>query len=158
MPSGIERMRWIAFLVCCALVFSPTGAMAGDGLLLADTPPEEAIDHYTGARLEHFGISPAPQADDANLVRRTMLDLVGRPATAGEVKAYAASTDADKRRKLVERLIASAAFVRQQSAELDAWLMEGTRGSIREYLTKAFRENRSWDRMFRDMIVGEPED
>jgi hypothetical protein len=152
-------MRRLAFFVFCALSAWPSiGASGGDGLLSPDAPPEAAIDHYIGARLSHFGISPAPRAEDANLIRRTMLDLAGRPATAGEAKAYAASTDDDKRRKLVERLIASPAFVRQQSAEFDAWLMEGTKGSVREYLTKAFRENRSWDRMFRDMIVGEPED
>ena len=152
-------MRRLVFLVVCALFAWPwISATGGDGLLSPDTPPEQAIDHYLGARLAHFGISPAPQADDANLLRRTMLDLVGRPATAGEAKAYAASAEVDKRRKMVERMMASGAFVRQQSAELDSWLMEGTKGSIREYLSKAFRENRSWDRMFRDMIVGEPED
>jgi hypothetical protein len=105
-----------------------------------------------------MSVSPGPRADDANLLRRTMLDLVGRPPTALEAKAYLASQDSAKRQELVKRLMASPAFARQQAAEFNAWLMEGTKGDIREYLATAFRENRSWDRMFRELIVGEPND
>jgi hypothetical protein len=54
--------------------------------------------------------------------------------------------------------MASPAFNRQQTAEFDALLMDGTRQSLREYLAKAFGENRTWDRMFREMLVGEPDD
>src|SRR5262245_8746573 len=152
-------MRWLVFLGCCALVALPTLlALGGDELLSPDTRPEQAIDHYINARLQRFGVSPAPQADDANLLRRTMLDLVGRPPTAVEAKAYMDSPNEGKRLQLVEQLMASPAFVRQHAAELDAWLMEGTKGSIREYLAKATRDNRSWDRMFREMIVGESDD
>ena len=152
-------MRWLIISACCALVAGPgLRASGGDATLSPDALPREAIDHYISARLTRVGVSPAPQTDDANLLRRTMLDLVGRPPTAGEAKAYIALADADKRERLVERLMSSPAFVRQQAAEFDSWLMEGTRGSLREYLSKAVRENRSWDRMFREMIVGEPED
>src|SRR5262245_41856542 len=152
-------MRWFAFLVCGALlILSSPGARGGDALLSQDVSPEQAIDHYINARLQRLDVSAAPQADDANLLRRTMLDLVGRPPTAGETQAYIGSSGDAKRRELVERLMASPAFARQQAAEFDAWLMEGTKGTIRDYLTKAVRENRSWDRMFREMIVGEPDD
>lgn len=54
--------------------------------------------------------------------------------------------------------MASPAFIRHQATEFDAWLMDGTKGTVRDYLVKAFREKRSWDQMFRDMIVGEPDD
>jgi len=152
-------MRCLLYLGCCALVaLHSVRAAAGGELLSPDAPPEQAIDHYIDTRLQRVGVSPAPQADDANLLRRTMLDLVGRPPTALEAKAYLACQDSAKRLQTVERLMASPAFVRQQAAEFDAWLMEGTRGNIREYLAKAFRENRSWDRMFRELIVGEPDD
>jgi hypothetical protein len=152
-------MRWFALLVGSALIAMPSFCVrGGDALLSAEAAPEQAIDHYITARLQRSGVSAAPQADDANVLRRTMLDLVGRPPTAGEAKAYMAQSDEHKRQQLVQRLMDSPAFVRQQAAELDAWLMDGTKSSIREYLSKAVRENRSWDRMFREMIVGEPED
>jgi hypothetical protein len=138
-----------------ALVQSATLA---DDLLMADTPVEQAIDHFIDARLQRVGVSPAPQADDANLLRRTSLDLIGRIPTAAEARAYVELADNGKRLKLVERLLTSPAFVRQQVAEFDALLMDGTKSSLKGYLTRAFQENRSWDRMFRDMVAGESDD
>src|SRR5690242_7064520 len=149
-------MRWLLLFACCALAtLQNLCALDGDELLEPSASPQQAIDHYIDARLQRQGISAAPQADDANLLRRTMLDLVGRPPTATEARAYLACSEGGKREKLVAQLMDSPAFVRQQAAEFDAWLMEGTRANIREYLAKAFRERRSWDRMFREMIVGE---
>jgi hypothetical protein len=87
-----------------------------------------------------------------------MLDLVGRVPTVAEAKAYLESTEDKKYKQLIDRLMASPAFNRQQTAEFDALLMDGTRQSLREYLAKAFGENRTWDRMFREMLVGEPDD
>ena len=142
-------MRLLFNLGCCALMaLYSLRATHGDELLSPDAPPERMIDHYIDARLQRVGVSPGLQADDANLLRRTMLDLVGRPPTALEAKTYLATQDSAKRQQLVERLMASPAFARQQAAEFDAWLMDGTKGNIREYLATAFRENRSWDRMF----------
>jgi hypothetical protein len=144
------------------LVFSLFAAMpvvvAAEELLPPDQPVEQAIDHYLDARLQAEGVSAAPQADDANLLRRTLLDLVGRIPTAVEAKQYIASSDGGKRTALVDRLLASPAFIRQQAAEFDALLMRDTKASLREYLAKAFEEDRSWDRMFREMIVGESDD
>lgn len=148
-----------AIILFVAVVFAggPTVA-AGEDLLPADQPIEQAIDHYVEVRLRSASISAAAPADDANLLRRTMLDLAGRIPTAREAQEYVASTDETKRTALVDRLLASPSFIRQQAAEFDALLMHGTRGSLREYLTEAFKENRSWDRMFREMVVGETDD
>lgn len=150
------RWPWLSLLALagCAIAM----AARAEELLPAETPPQQAIDQYLEARLQRAGVSPAPQADDANLLRRTLLDLVGRIPTAAEARSYVSRAEPEKRQQLVERLIASPAFVRQQAAEFDALLMDGTKSSIKEYLAKAFRENLSWDRMFRDMIAGEPDD
>src|SRR5262245_29260635 len=122
MLRGIGRMRWFRLLVCCALALVPSlRAVHGESPLASDASPQQAIDYYVNARLQREGISAAPQTDDANLLRRTMLDLVGRPPTATEAKSYLASTEDGKREKLVERLMDSPAFVRQQAAEFDAW-------------------------------------
>jgi hypothetical protein len=123
-----------------------------DDLLPPDRSIPEAIDHYVDAKLTEKGLQAAPQADDAEFIRRVTLDLVGRIPTAGELETYLAS-DPDKRTRLVERLLNSPGFIRHQVTEFDAMLMEGTRGSIRDYLTIAFQENRPWDQMFRDLLL-----
>ena len=152
-------MRLSFAILSALLVFGlSTSRLRAVDLLPPDAPIEQAIDHYIDARLQKESVSPAPQADDANLLRRTMLDLVGRIPTPSEAKSYIAASDSDKRLKMVDSLMASPAFVRQQAAEFDALLMDGTKQSLREYLTEAFQDGRSWDRMFREMIVGEPDD
>lgn len=147
-----------SLLAICLLVSALAASGLAADLLPAETPPQQAIDHYVDAKLQAAGVSAAPQADDANLLRRTMLDLVGRIPTPAEARAYLAAQESDKRVLLVDRLMASPAFVRQQTAEFDALLMHGTRQNVREYLSKAFREGRPWDRMFRDMVAGEADD
>src|SRR5262245_56231617 len=137
---------------------SPTFA---DDLLPSSKPIEEAVDHYVDARLRQEGVTPAPQADDANLVRRLTLDLAGRIPTAAEAAAYVASTDSSKRVKLVDRLMASQGFVRHQAGEFDVMLMgTGTnRGrSLNDYLTRALKENRPWDRIFRELVLPDEQD
>jgi hypothetical protein len=129
-----------------------------DELLPATTAIEQAVDHYLDGRLTEAGVTPAPQADDVTLCRRLSLDLVGRIPTLAESKAYAEATDPAKRLHLVERLMASPGFVRHQADEFDAFLMTGTRGSIREYLTKAFADNRPWDRIFREVLLPDAKD
>ena len=55
------------------------------------------IDHYIDAAIAEAGITPAGQADDATLVRRLTLDLVGRIPTISEVDAYAIETRGNSR-------------------------------------------------------------
>src|SRR5206468_2871432 len=96
--------------------------------------------------------------DDASLIRRLTLDLVGRIPTVAETRAFVASSEPDKRVKLVERLMASPGFVRHQATEFDTLLMAGTAGSIRTYLLRAFADNRPWDRIFREVLLADEQD
>lgn len=150
-----DGLRWTLMLL---LAIGSWRVAAGEELLPPDKPIEEAIDYYLDAKLAAAGVSAAPQAGDANLLRRTMLDLVGRIPTAAEAKAYVANADAGKRTAMVDRQLAAPAFNRQQVAVFDALLMGGSRGSLKEYLTTAFQKNTPWDQMFREMIVGQAED
>jgi hypothetical protein len=142
---------------------APLAALLTTGPLAAGAPEpgrpiEEVVDSGIDARLREEHVTPAPPADDATVLRRLTLDLVGRIPTAAEARAYVASTDPAKKVKLVDRLIGSPGFVRHQAAELDAMLMAGTRASIRGYLTQAVAENRPWDQVFRDLLLPDETD
>jgi hypothetical protein len=120
------------------------------------------IDHYIDAAIAEAGVTPAGQAEDATLIRRLTLDLVGRIPTTGEVDAYVQSTDTQKRAKLVDRLLASPAFARHQATLFEVMFNpEGDRRggtSLREYLTSAVREGKPWDRVFREMMLPDETD
>ncbi|MDB5353496.1 MAG: Protein of unknown function (DUF1553)/Protein of unknown function [Planctomycetota bacterium] len=142
------------------IVILATGARAtpADELLPADRPIEAAVDHYVDAKLTKEGVHAAADADDATLVRRLTLDLQGRIPTDAEVRAFVLSTEADKRARLVDRLMASPGFVRHQVDTTDAMLMAGSRGSLNDYLSRAVRENRPWDQVFREVMQGNDSD
>jgi hypothetical protein len=123
----------------------------------ATAPIPKAIDSHVATVIADKGVRPAEQADDATLVRRLTLDLVGRIPTTGELDAYIKSTDPDKRAKLVDRLMASPAYARHQATLFEVMFNpEGTsRGgsAFREYLTASLKENKPWDQMFREIML-----
>src|SRR6478736_9761289 len=132
-----------ARLVLPALLLTACAARPAD-LLPPDRPVPEVIDHYVDARLKTSGVTPAAQADDYTLVRRLTLDLIGRIPTPAESKAYVESADPHKRETLIDRLMASPAFVRHQDNQFEAMLAgpNGRGGNgLREYLLKALGEN-----------------
>lgn len=145
-------------LSACSLILACSVYSVAQELLPPDRPIHEAIDHYVAAKQQRAGVTPAPLADDANLLRRTTLDLVGRIPTVSETMTYLNGVDAQKRTEMVDRLMDSPAFVRHQGNEFNTLLMFGTGRDLKNYLLEAFGENRSWDQMFREMMLGEPDD
>ena len=122
-------------------------------LLAKSKPVEQAVDHYVGAKIKADGVKSTVAADDSTFIRRVTLDLAGRIPTAAEVQAYAKSADPEKKAKLVDDLLASGSFARQQVAEFIWLLNDGRDDGFRGYLEKAFADNRSWDRVFEEIIL-----
>ena len=50
--------------------------------------PRNDVDHFTLARMEKAGVTPAPDADPRTLIRRLTFDLTGLPPTSEEVAAF----------------------------------------------------------------------
>jgi hypothetical protein len=140
-------------ILIATVAFLLTVPAFADDLLPPATPIPDAIDHYIDAKLTEAKVTPAPQADDAALIRRLTLDLAGRIPTTAETEEFVSSQSPSKRSLLVDRLMASSGFIRHQSTMFDAMLMEGTKGSIREYLLAAMADNKSWDKIFSDLLM-----
>ena len=154
MKSASHPSRALAALL---FVFSlGHGQVVCGEKLSAKTKIHDAIDHFVAGKIAADKITAAKIAGDAVLIRRTTLDLAGRIPTAAEVQAYVESRNPLKRVRLVDRLSASPDFNLHQRNELDDLLLNGRKSDRkwREYLLQAVRENRSWDRMFREMIAG----
>ncbi len=123
-------------------------------VVAAADPLEAVIDRHVDTKLKADAVVPAPQADDFTLVRRLTLDLVGRIPTTQESDAFVQSKEADKRAKLVDRLMASPAFARYQASLFEVMLNDGKAGGgLREYLTKSIAANKPWDVMFRELLL-----
>ncbi len=146
-----------ALLVAAALLVIARPAYCGD-VLPADRPIAQVVDHYIDVGLENARVTPVPPVADQAIVRRLTLDLAGRIPTALESRSYVASTDREKLPHLVDRLMASPAFIRHQVTELDTMLSAGSKASLREYLVQAVGENRPWDRIFRELMLPDQTD
>jgi hypothetical protein len=147
----------LALILCFGSAAALPSAVAGE-LLPPERPIAEVVDHYVDAKLAAENIAASPPTEDATLVRRLTLDLAGRIPTPAEARWYAESTDPDKKEKLVDRLMNSSGFVRRQADAFEQMLMSGARGNLEEYLQLAIAENRPWDDIFRDLIVGDESD
>lgn len=149
------RINLAVLSILAAVVSVPA-----DELPSADLPIEQVIDLLVQKRLDTEKVTAAPQTDDSNLLRRLMLDLAGRIPTSEETKTYVANVSAPKRTELVDRLLADPDFVWHQRNEFDRMLLPNkpNDGDFRKYLLWAVRENRPWDAMFRDMLIGEEAD
>ncbi|HEY7158964.1 MAG TPA: DUF1549 and DUF1553 domain-containing protein [Gemmataceae bacterium] len=85
-------------------------AMVPHGEPLSDIPEFKAanyIDELALAKWKKLGLRPSPLADDATFLRRVTLDLCGRLPTTAESRAFLTDTSADKRAKLIDRLLDS---------------------------------------------------
>ena len=158
-------MKRVLFTCVLAILFVQPSLTAAQGTVAAEAgellPPEQAIpavvDHYVGLRLAAAGVGSAEQADDANILRRTMLDLVGRIPTAAEARQYLADERPNKRELTVDRLLEAPGFKRHQANELSTLLMGQPDDKLLKYLQVAVDENRPWDQIFRELIAGDNE-
>ena len=152
-------MRNIFRSLCVVSSFALSGSLLAAELLPADRPIEAVVDHYVDQLNQADKVTVAAQADDATLIRRLMLDLAGRIPTTTEAREFVASTSATKRVELVDRLLSSPDYVFHQRNELD-YLLQPSRSTddFRKYLTWAVEQNRPWNAMFQDMLVGDEND
>lgn len=97
------------------------------------------------------GIEPTPVASDVEWLRRAYLDLAGRIPSAATVEQFLADSASDKRRQVVNRLLADKDFDRHFATVWTNLLVgrsdpkAGDRDALFAFLQKAFTENQPWD-------------
>ena len=94
-------------------------------------------------------------ADDAEFMRRVWLDFDGGIPTADEARAFLADKAADKRTKLIERLIAAPRYAERMADAFHVMLMErrGDNDAWKAWLVESFKANQPWDAMVREMLA-----
>ncbi len=141
-------------------------ASAADDLTPADKTPmsprdaAKEVDRTLQAELlasaEAVGLS-----DDATFLRRVSLDLVGESPTPDEVMDFVLSTDADKRERVIQELMASAKFGQNWARywrDVILYRQSDPRGSIAapavlRYLEDQFNEGTSWKQVATEFIT-----
>lgn len=146
----------VAFLVCVA---APPGPVPPPRLTL-----HVRIDALIAAGHPEYDRHAAPLADDAEFLRRVYLDLAGTVPSAAGARVFFADPSPDKRRALVDRLLADPAHPRRLAEHFDVVFMERRRdakvprAAWEDYLQAAFAANTPYDRLVRDLLSADGAD
>ena len=123
--------------------------------------PRNFIDVAVLNKLTLLGIPPSPICDDATFIRRATVDIAGHLPTEQEVRDFIASTDPQKRDRLVDALVDSPEY-----ADLFAnkWNMvlrnkrrqaQDTRGTYAffNWIRDSLMENKPYDQFVREILT-----
>jgi hypothetical protein len=125
------------------------------------------VDAFILATLEEQKIAPSPEADRAALARRVYLDVVGVIPTPEQVRAFVDDRSPQAYEKLVDELLASPHYGERIGRKwLDLARYADTQGyqddeirpgawRYRDYVIKAFNEDRPFDKFIREQIAGD---
>ena len=125
------------------------------------------IDAFLFAELEVKGLTPAPAADKATLLRRVTFDLTGLPPTPEEIAAFLADKSPHAYEKVVDRLLASphygerwarhwldlVRFAETSGHEFDFEKQEAWR--YRDYVIRAFNQDLPYDQFVKEQLAGD---
>jgi cytochrome c553 len=125
------------------------------------------IDRFILAELETRDLTVSREADRRTLIRRVTLDLIGLPPTTDEVADFLADGSEDALEKLVDRLLASPRYGERwarhwldiaryaDSNGLDENLAYANAYRYRDYVVRAMRDDKPYDRFLMEQIAGD---
>ena len=119
------------------------------------------IDADWHARLKAERVTPAPRTDDAEFLRRVMLDLTGRIPTVWECRTFLADPSPEKRSAKVRELLQTAAYAKHLARVTRAeWLPQTLDGNnefagrrFQDWLEQELIRNRPIDAMVRSLLT-----
>ncbi len=125
-------------------------------------PPGNFIDTHVMAKLRELNVPPSTLVDDAGFLRRAALQIAGRLPSLDEAKEFLADPAADKRAKLVDRLLESGDHadlfaqkwsdvlrnkLRQQKARTPGTL------AFHRWIRNAVADNMPYDQFVREILT-----
>lgn len=129
--------------------------------------PRGPIDRFVLAGLEAQKLAPSPEADRLTLIRRLSFDLLGLPPSPEEVDAFLADQDPLAYEQLVERYLDSPHYGERWARHwLDVVRFADSHGfemnqprpnawRYRDYVIRAFNDDKPFDRFVREQIAGD---
>jgi hypothetical protein len=155
-PARSSRTGPAVLLVAFAVTFSLP--------VRADDVPKPLDAQQAAARIDQFledhwsshGVPPAEPADDVTFLRRVTLDLAGRIPSPSELDKFIADKSADKRQRKIHELLAGPEFPLHFGNVLDQMIQGRFAGHppFVDYLRRSLRERKSWDALFREIMLG----
>ena len=132
------------------------------GFQWVDVAENNYVDKHINAKLRKMKILPSDLCSDADFIRRIHLDLVGRPPTSEQVRAFLNDTTEGKREKVIDELLGSKGYVEYWAnkwADLLQCSSEnlGQKGVwlFRQWIEKCVADNMPYDQFVRALLTAE---
>ncbi|MBX9789343.1 MAG: DUF1549 and DUF1553 domain-containing protein [Pirellulales bacterium] len=128
----------------------------------AAQPLTALIDQELAARWQAGGVTPAELASDAEFLRRVYLDLAGRIPSVSEARDFLEDESADRRQRLVDRLLVGPAFANHFARTWRAMLLPEADANLQvrfvavifeAWLRKRLREGLGYDALVRELLT-----
>jgi hypothetical protein len=118
------------------------------------------IDRDVDEKLQDLKLPPSPIASDSEFIRRAYLDTIGMLPTLDQSRAFLNDSSADKRDKLIDRLLARPEFVDYWSYKWSDLLLVSSRRltgpemwSYYHWIRSRVAANTSWDQFARQLVT-----
>jgi len=129
--------------------------------------PTNLVDTAVFGKLKQLGIPTSEVCDDATFLRRVSLDIAGTLPSDEEVRTFLADATADKRDRLIDRLLESPAYADQFANKWNFVLRnhkesgEDTPGTMlfHQWLWNKMYDNTPYDQFVREIVTasGDPQ-
>ncbi len=123
-------------------------------------PRHNYIDDLVLEKLKTLNIAPSAMADDSTFVRRAYLDAAGILPTSEDVEDFLADKSADKRQKLIDRLLDREEFVDYWAYKWSDLLLVSSRKlasnamwSFYDWIRESVRTDKPWDQFAREIYT-----
>ncbi len=128
---------------------------------------ETPLDTFVLATLDTHGLSPAPPASAADLIRRVSFDLTGLPPTPEAIRAFVEDSSPRAYERLIDRFLDSPSFgersaqpwldlvryAESEGFEYDRPLPDAWR--YRDYVINAFNQDKPFNQFLTEQIAGD---
>ncbi|MCC6589552.1 MAG: DUF1549 domain-containing protein [Bryobacterales bacterium] len=122
--------------------------------------PKNFIDELTLAKWKSLKLAPSKRATDAEFLRRVYLDAAGVLPTPEEVEQFLADTSADKREKLIDRLLERDEYVDYWAYKWSDLMLVSSRKlrtnamwAFYNWIRDSVKANKPWDQFARDIFT-----
>ena len=125
------------------------------------------IDQFVAQKHAELGLTPAPEADRRELVRRLYFTLHGLPPTTAQAEAFVNSSDPQAYEKLIDELLGSPRYGERWAqhwldltryAESDGYNQDAYRPAAwayRDYIIKSLNADKPYNQFVREQLAGD---
>ncbi|HEV2445078.1 MAG TPA: DUF1549 domain-containing protein, partial [Candidatus Sulfopaludibacter sp.] len=123
-------------------------------------PRRNFIDDLAVAKWKSLNLAPSKVADDSTFLRRAYLDAAGILPTSEEVETFLADAAANKREKVIDRLLARDEFVDYWAYKWSDLLLVSSRRlnstamwAFYDWIRQSVKDNKPWNQFAREIFL-----